>query len=817
MATLVEIPKCAWRRRLDQVLEKPGRPKRASPGNVLPLVPMILRMWGDVNRERRAGRAPLMDDFRPLDPGPDGGVPLGGIGGGTIMRGWRGDFRRWQMQPGMVEYRTVPADQFSVYIRRNSEKPCTQVLHTGRPRNGDLAGWAWNLSGEKSNYYALFPRAWTVYEEPDPRLRLTCRQISPVIPHNYKDSSTPASIFAWTIENTGQDTATVGLLFTFQNGTGSENDRAGGHWNRLFRMDTESGKIIGVELHHIHRQSKPLEKGQQLAEREMYEDPLTFAIAAQATDDVKVTYRTRFVSSGDGMDVWNDLADGSLENTENEEKASRGLTIGAAICATVEVPPGECREVVFALAWDMPLARFGGGRAHCRRYTHFYGRKGDAASTIARDALANYTDWEHQIEQWQAPILADTGLPDWYKMALFNELYVLADGGTIWTDSAEGEAILQEDDLGHFAYLEGHSYLMYNTYDVHFYASFALAMLWPQLELCLQRDFARAINIEHPEEIKMIGTGIPAPRKVKGAIPHDIGSPVHDPWMKVNSYYLQDTSRWKDLNAKFVLQIYRDVIATGDTGFAAETWDAVCQALAYLRQFDKDNDGLIENEGFPDQTYDMWTASGASAYTGGLWLAALSAAAALGDLLGKNDEAKTYRQLLTKGQTAFEKLLWNGEYYNYDASPNHHHDSIMADQMAGQWFAHASGLPPIVPEDHTRSALKKVYEFNVKRFEGGQMGAVNGMHPNGQVDTSSVQSQEVWPGVTYALAAAMLQVGMDEEAFATARGVVDMTYDKLGYWFTTPEAWDAAGNNRSPAYMRPLAIWALQWAWERGK
>lgn len=29
---------------------------------------------------------------------------------------------------------------------------------------------------------------------------------------------------------------------------------------------------------------------------------------------------------------------------------------------------------------------------------------------------------------------------------------------------------------------------MYNTYDVHFYASFALAMLWPKLELSLQYD-----------------------------------------------------------------------------------------------------------------------------------------------------------------------------------------------------------------------------------------------------------------------------------------------------------------------------------------
>ena len=32
--------------------------------------------------------------------------------------------------------------------------------------------------------------------------------------------------------------------------------------------------------------------------------------------------------------------------------------------------------------------------------------------------------------------------------------------------------------------------------------------------------------------------------------------------------------------------------------------------------FDNDEDGMIENEGFPDQTYDIWTATGVHAYSG---------------------------------------------------------------------------------------------------------------------------------------------------------------------------------------------------------
>ena len=69
--------------------------------------------------------------------------------------------------------------------------------------------------------------------------------------------------------------------------------------------------------------------------------------------------------------------------------------------------------------------------------------------------------------------------------------------------------------MGQFLYLEGHEYLMYNTYDVHFYASFALLMLWPQLELSLQRDFARAVAAEDKSTRVMMGTGETRPRKVK--------------------------------------------------------------------------------------------------------------------------------------------------------------------------------------------------------------------------------------------------------------------------------------------------------------
>lgn len=139
--------------------------------------------------------------------------------------------------------------------------------------------------------------------------------------------------------------------------------------------------------------------------------------------------------------MWKDFsATGTLEGAEGDIPYSRvGAAIGAAVAAKVLIPPGQRRQLVFCLAWDMPLARMGLGAAYYRRYTKFYGREGNNVQLMIRDALAHYPSWDAAIERWQAPVLNDPDLPIWYKTALFNELYYLVDGGTIWTAGAETE------------------------------------------------------------------------------------------------------------------------------------------------------------------------------------------------------------------------------------------------------------------------------------------------------------------------------------------------------------------------------------------
>ncbi|KAF6159696.1 hypothetical protein GIB67_029954 [Kingdonia uniflora] len=810
-------PSLTWQRKINFEGNVPSS-FTMSMKEVIQMAPIGFRLLQHVKEQTSRGhvmRNPLAK--RPVTSCH--GIPLGGIGAGSIGRSLKGEFKRWQLFPGICEDEPILANQFSVFVSRPNGKKYSTVLFSGRPdmlnknSSSSIASWDWNLNGQNSTYHALYPRAWTVYGgEPDPELRIVCRQISPFIPHNYKESSLPVAVFTFTLFNSGNTPADVTLVFTWANSVGGDSGFSGNHSNS--KMTTKNG-VHGVLLQH------------KTAKRHA---PVTFAVAAQETHDVLISKCHRFVISGNsegitGKDMWNEIKKhGSFDHLDLNDPSTPsepGSDIGAAIAASLTVSSNTVRTVTFSLAWACPEVKFTSGKTYHRRYTKFYGTNGDAAENLARDAILEHGEWESQIETWQKPVLEDKRFPEWYPTTLFNELYYLNAGGTIWTGNTEatsksalGTSLLQngEENVGQFLYLEGIEYYLWNTYDVHFYASFALIMLFPQLELSVQRDYAAAVMMHDSSKMKLLSDGKYVPRKAFGAVPHDIGQ--NDPWFEINAYPVFDTDRWKDLNTKFVLQVYRDVVATGDSAFAKAVWPSVYTAMAYMNQFDKDGDGMIENEGFPDQTYDAWSATGVSAYTGGLWVAALQATSAMAREVGDKASEDYFWLKYLKAKTVYEQL-WNGSYFNYDNSGGGNLSScIHADQLAGQWYARASGLSPIVDEDKARSALEKVYNFNVLKVKDGKRGAVNGMRPDGRVDMSTMQSKEIWSGVTYSIAASMIHEGMTEMAFKTSVGVYETGWaqEGLGYSFQTPESWNTDDQYRALGYMRPLAIWAMQWA-----
>lgn len=89
-------------------------------------------------------------------------------GCGSIGRGFKGEFRRWSLQPGRYLHRDVQANVLSVRSYRANTAPQAKVLSVNSPSpDSPLRNWRWGeLPQRCATYHALFPFSWTEYREP---------------------------------------------------------------------------------------------------------------------------------------------------------------------------------------------------------------------------------------------------------------------------------------------------------------------------------------------------------------------------------------------------------------------------------------------------------------------------------------------------------------------------------------------------------------------------------------------------------------------------------------------------------------------------
>ena len=103
---MTSVPPNVWSRSLDQPDPDPNVHNHFKPYflEALSLLPVAFRIGSYIHNERSNGKEPIFDLngllLAPPHPGPHAGVPMGGLGGGAIGRGFKGEFRRWSLQPG---------------------------------------------------------------------------------------------------------------------------------------------------------------------------------------------------------------------------------------------------------------------------------------------------------------------------------------------------------------------------------------------------------------------------------------------------------------------------------------------------------------------------------------------------------------------------------------------------------------------------------------------------------------------------------------------------------------------------------------------
>jgi non-lysosomal glucosylceramidase len=266
-------------------------------------------------------RVPTFDPFfhnisHPNQKGP----PIGGIGCGVLTRSWQGDYTRSGIKAGLYYNALIPVNQFSLYTKRKNKEGSAMVLNSSKENNRDyLSSWNWwNTPGTapkshletvnstptiyrdtKGTFECTYPRSWYTYEQPSNKLKLTCLQYSPVIAHNYKESSYPVGLFVWNIENLDDSPIEVSLMFTFQNGMGTSGDSDGGHYNKSFVDDKNDSAGVNM-FHQLAYSSGEVRTGKVV-------DLLTYTIAARNDENSQITTVGSFdpTNSSHNTTLWN--------------------------------------------------------------------------------------------------------------------------------------------------------------------------------------------------------------------------------------------------------------------------------------------------------------------------------------------------------------------------------------------------------------------------------------------------------------------------------------------------------------------------------
>lgn len=169
-----------------------------------------------------------------------------------------------------------------------------------------------------------------------------------------------------------------------------------------------------------------------------------------------------------------------------------------------------------------------------------------------------------------------------------------------------------------------------------------------------------------------------------------------------------------DGQAGTILRALREHQMSAEADFLQRNWPKIKLATQWLISKDGNGDGLIE--GNQHNTLDAdWF--GPVAWLSGLYLASLSAAAVMADEVGDQAFARQCHNILETGRKNLVTQLFDGAYFINKIDPKHL-DAINSgtgceiDQVFGQSWAFQVGLPRVLPEKETLTALKSLWRYN---------------------------------------------------------------------------------------------------------
>jgi uncharacterized protein (DUF608 family) len=698
------------------------------------------------------------------------GIPLGGIGAGKLEIFPSGVLDNFTFLNNIHKPMTsddpknpkgILGFHFGIFVKDKTKK-IAKLLQTHGVGDYPLVG--------SIKFNGAYPFAHLEYQDSDLPVEVELEAFSPLVRKDEKNSGLPLAVFKFKVTNPYSRPIAVSLMATSRNIVG---EWGVGRFNQIL----ESPRSIQLHFYNKKTQSIDPAAGEMcltLVKNNSFQGTYLGEWNMQARHFV---FDKTSLSLGEAWQAF--IEDGDLPNINTEKTVpSESFQLGGAIAAKTHLKPKSSATVTFVLSWHFP------GYGEGKMYEAWFRSAGD----VAHYATEKISSLHSATKEWVKE-LNSLDIDSWLKDSLSNNLYPFV-SGSLWTKR------------GRFDLLESPQVCpLSGTLDVRFYGSLPLALFFPQLELKEMIQFAEA-------------------QRPQGYIPHDLGFKRTDlPSNSTNGLF------WKDLNAKFILLVYRDFLLIKDEGFLRKMYPFVKKAFYWLTNTDKNKDFLPDNEG-ADQTFDLWSYYGASVYTSGIFLASVLALEKIANLLKDAELEKEVQLWFKKGRASFEKKLWHKKYfiaYNNtkggltQQQASHHVKAqkvsvaCMAAQLTGQWIAHLLGLGYIASEEKIKKALATILEMN---GSASAFGAVNAVLPTGEKDKSNSQSENIWFGITYALASLAIYEGFEKEGLSLAKKAWDnASVNMLNPW-NQPDMYSSSDGSYlfGDHYMRNMVIWSLLFA-----
>jgi len=248
-----------------------------------------------------------------------------------------------------------------------------------------------------------------------------------------------------------------------------------------------------------------------------------------------------------------------------------------------------------------------------------------------------------------------------------------------------------------------------------------------------------------------------------------------------------------DGQAGILLRCYREYLSDTTGEFLKRNWQHILKATEFLVKSEAEgkpggNDGIFTRR-FENTLDAMW--GGEIPWIVGMYLAGLTAAAAMADEVGDTSAAARWRAIIAKGSSAYAGYFdarvgyYKAKCTERELLPVHVGPGSHIDMCLGDFWLAQVGLPSIGNKQQLREAMDNLYKYNfvpdmgvyreqTKPYAGrtyalaGEGGLVMATWPHGGLPEACkkawqfVYFQECMSGFEYSAAALMVSMAKDE-------------------------------------------------------